>query len=251
MIKHIQLSFKIPSLDKSIFGVQTNLTNKVKAFKYPAYSRVNIEVDNGTNSDQIEVRGINDKICNIYVKADVDALQKSTYLELIKASYRIAQVALTELWREKQWDINDIEALFLEVQKEDYKCELPYFKKSKSKDLKIAASVSMEVVKDCANFILNVYEGGDTKRLQLISTMTNQFLFDRFFNSFYWDQENRYVLCDREKEMFLVCDIYNLTVDIKFESKSNNESELKHFYDLLLYEEGGNNESKLYQLPLM
>jgi len=250
MIKYIQIFYGVPELDKMILGIHINLTHKIKALKYAKYDQVNIVVKNGIDG-KIETLGISSRICSVNIETNVSLLKDASYSELCIKSYSLAETALGEIWKKKQWDTSDIDHVFKDIKRENFECNIIYFKRVKSKDSKISAELILNVIKDKATFFLRIFDVNVVKELKVISTIANPVLFSRFFHNHFWDKENIYVISDKEREIFIQCDIYNSSVEVKFEERTFKKSDLKSFFDLLFYEDGVDNSLKLYQLPLI
>jgi hypothetical protein len=246
MLNYFQISTGKKHINR--FGVNLLLTEHLRMFNYLGFTRINVEVKNN-DKDYIYLYGLDTRVCLLVVNCPINFEEIPTE-DITKVLFNLAFKALKELWVKKEWNLYDIEKTFDLIKKNNYLCEVVYFKKRRKKGASIYSEVIIEITDNEAKFFLRVYNNNSLyKKILIIKTFAITTLFNRFFHKAYWGDEDIFIIVDKQNEISFLCDIHREEVKIDFHEKKHSLPELKRFFYLLQYDYS--NENLLYELPLV
>jgi hypothetical protein len=214
--------------------IQYNLAMRIRKLKYYKYRRFELILNPLKSGIDIVLNDFK----TAYIIAELPPnLLNGDNPDNVRDLYSLILGYLDEVWKNNNWDSDDLSNIFNDIREQNFQCISPYGKVISSPDKKLKASFSCEITPRFTNYSLEIHD----RKKQLV----NKFLFLKgqqdliifflFFSSYYWVDNENFVLSNRSKEIFFV---YNMQhgVTLEYRPSANSLEECQNYVDAFRFD---------------
>ncbi|MFT3823043.1 MAG: hypothetical protein QM731_03950 [Chitinophagaceae bacterium] len=255
MIKLFYVSFKPLNFDSStIKHISYNVHERLSRLKYVTYRRIDILLDLKRSPEPTVVIDWDDnKTARIDCYIDEAVLRAPELKENISLLYQAILSCLKEIWNTHQWDTNDLENMWLEIKKEDFKVAFKFGNKISSAKSVCKAEFYCEVYSLYADYYLDITGGRgknkSVKRIHFLRGEATVELFFLFFPYREWIDSDNVIMADVNKEIFYIFNVHQDGFKIEYKPSINSLEKLKDYVSAFQFGISKTERMKLLGLP--
>lgn len=208
-------------------------------FKFIKPIRTNVALME-KNDKPIDIKGLNDSVCNIYIQTK-DHLNYKNLNNDEKKRWQIdvSFNALEKLFEAKSWDISKLHLLKSKMLSEINTLHIPMFKKQlKSISKKYSVMIKLIPDLDRNSFVCCFYDK-DQKEIWskvFFEGYTTFIYWKRFFKTFKWEDDNIFKITDELDEFSFVFNLNELKLEIICHATQKNKEECLEFINSWRYD---------------
>jgi hypothetical protein len=232
MIKYIQFEIKDPNPAPAgkwigAFAIETNIGKRLRKVKDLSFRQWKIFLNNG-EPEQSYVHWEFKRDLEITLFLDFNKIENCKEDSNIKLLYKLLFQSLEYVWVARGWDINTLQNIFSDIEKEGYKVSGIYGKDHISPDKKFKAQLYCELLPDYSDcYVRFLQKGRIYKSIKFLMGNLNPEMFYGYFTNCYWADNDNFIICDFYKEMFYLFNVNSETFSLEFRPNDHSLEQLQ------------------------
>ncbi|MCO5242026.1 MAG: hypothetical protein M9904_18455 [Chitinophagaceae bacterium] len=215
--------------------IQYNVAKRVVNLKYSKYRRVDIIFD--WQHDDVDIDWNDIKTARIICGISCEIIPFLREENIIKEVYAAIYKCLTKLWDSNGWNFDEINNIFADIAKENYKSWFIYGKTLLSPDRQLKACFFCDLYPSFANYHVQILNKKNEliKNILFLKGQPDLLIFFLFFKNYYWVDSANFILCDINKEIFYVFNIIG-GVSVEYKPLYNSVEDCKNYIKAFEYD---------------
>ena len=241
MISNVFFETKDPNpvpADKWIgaFAIDTNIGKRLRKVKSLSYRKWRIFISNG-EPENSHVHWEFKRDLEITLFLDFNKIENCKEDANIRLLYKLLLQSMEYVWRAKGWDINTLQNIFSEIEKEEYKVSAIYGKDHTSPDKKFKVQLYCELFPDYSDcYVRFLHKGRIHKSIKFLKGNLDPQMFYGYFSNFYWSDNETFIINNFYKEIFYIFNVNNSTFLVEFRPNDHSLEQLQDQVNSFQYE---------------